>query len=315
MAAGETLWECTKKRKEHACDVTVKSLNGVIVSPVFPGDHDHLHAPDPDEIEVLRARSAMKRRAQDTTEPTQTINRNIVPLPQQVLARIGTTESIKRDIRRQRTNNMPAVPDDNDRPRFTITANGDHFIQYDNNLRRHMIIFGTAESHNNLSTASHCTVPVQSAQLYTVHGLSLGRNNVDCYGLLPDKRTETYKIMLTQVQSLTGSVVPQRCMIDFEIGAINAFDTIYPNVPKFGCHFHLAQSIFRNVQQLGLGNLYQNDLGFRTNIKMISALAFVHVANVIRDFNSLAAQYGLAKQPVLDYFENTYWTTTAGLKK
>ena len=91
LAAGETVWECTKKRNEHACDVTVKSLKGVIVPPVFPGDHDHLHAPDPDEIEVLLARSAMKRRAQDTAEPTQTIiNRNIVPLPQQVLARIGT---------------------------------------------------------------------------------------------------------------------------------------------------------------------------------------------------------------------------------
>ena len=115
LAAGETVWECTKRRNEHACDVTVKSSNGVIVPPVFPCDHDYLHAPDPDEIEVLRAGSTMKRRAQDTAEPTQAIiNRNIVPLRQQVLARIGTTESIKRDIRRQRTNNMPAVPDDND---------------------------------------------------------------------------------------------------------------------------------------------------------------------------------------------------------
>ena len=39
---------------------------------------------------------------------------------------------------------------------------------------------------------------------------------------------------------------------------------------------------------------------------MISTLAFVPVANVIRDFNTLAAQRGLAEQPVLDYFENTY---------
>ena len=105
-----------------------------------------------------------------------------------------------------------------------------------------------------------------------MHGLSLGRNNVGCYGLLPDNRTETYESFLTQVQLLTGGVVPQSCITDFEIGTINAFDTIYLNVPKFGCHFHLAESIFRNVQQLGLGNLYQNDLGFHTNIKMISAL-------------------------------------------
>ena len=193
----------------------------------------------------------MKRRAQDKAETTQAIiNRNIVPLPQQVLARVRTTDSTKRDIRRQRA----AVPDDNDRlfnipPRFTITANADHFIQSDNNLRRRMVIFGPSESLNNLSTSSHWfrdgtfdSVPVQFAQLYTVHGMSLDRNNVGCYGLLPDKRRDTYESFLTQVQLLTGDVIPQ----SFEIGAINAFDTIYPNVPKFGCHFHLAQSIFRN---------------------------------------------------------------------
>ena len=70
LAAGETVWECTKRRNEHPCDVTVKSLNGVIVPPVMPGDHDHLHAPDLDAIEVLRARPTMKRRAQDTATET-----------------------------------------------------------------------------------------------------------------------------------------------------------------------------------------------------------------------------------------------------
>ena len=75
---------------------------------------------------------------------------------------------------------MAAVPADNDRlfnipPRFTLTANGDQFIQYDNKLRRRMIIFGTAESLNNLSSASHWfmdgtfdSVPVQFAPLYTL---------------------------------------------------------------------------------------------------------------------------------------------------
>ena len=73
LAAGETVWECTKRRNAHPCDATVKSLNVVIVPPVFPGDHDH--PPDPDEIEVLRARSAMKRRAQDTAEPNTSHNK------------------------------------------------------------------------------------------------------------------------------------------------------------------------------------------------------------------------------------------------
>ena len=107
---------------------------------------------------------------------------------------------------------MPAVHADNDRlfnipPRFMLTANGDQFIQYDNKLRRRMIIFVTAESLNNLSSASHWfmdgtfdSVPVQFAPLYTIHGLSLDRNIVGCYGLLPDKRRDTYETFFTQVQ-------------------------------------------------------------------------------------------------------------------
>ena len=46
----------------------------------------------------------MKRRSKDTSEPTQVIlNASIEGLPQATLEKIGKTETVKRDIRRQRT--------------------------------------------------------------------------------------------------------------------------------------------------------------------------------------------------------------------
>ena len=57
----------------------------------------------------------MKRKAKDSAEPTQSIlNSSIEGLPQETLAKIGKTESVKRDIRRQRTQNEPDVPRNND---------------------------------------------------------------------------------------------------------------------------------------------------------------------------------------------------------
>ena len=110
--------------------------------------------------------------------------------------------------------------------------------------------------------------------MYVVHGLSDGgRNVVGCYGLFPDKRGETYIEFISQVQELTGGAVPTTIMTDFELGAINTFKEIYPNVRQSGCHFHLSQNIQKQVKLHELSQLYENDDDFRKNIKMISALA------------------------------------------
>ena len=55
--------------------------------------HNHLHNPDKEEINALKARAAMKRKAKDSAEPTQSILKSSVEgLPQETLAKIGKTE-------------------------------------------------------------------------------------------------------------------------------------------------------------------------------------------------------------------------------
>ena len=82
----------------------------------------------------------MKRRSQDTADPTQRIlNDSVQDLPQATLAKLGKTETIKRDLFRQRRINEPDVPRRNDNlfaipGQFTLTAEGNQFLQYDNNL-------------------------------------------------------------------------------------------------------------------------------------------------------------------------------------
>ena len=60
------------------------------------------------------------------------------------------------------------------------------------------------------------------------------------------------------------------------------------------------------MQELGQSHQYLNDAMFRTNIKVISALSFVPIADTIQAFDALSNHAGVEEQSVLDYFETNY---------
>ena len=93
LTSDETVWECTTRTKENDCNATVKTMDGAITVAIHNNE----------EMNALKARAAMKRKAKDSAEPTQSImNSSIEGLPQETSAKSGKTESVKRDIRRQR---------------------------------------------------------------------------------------------------------------------------------------------------------------------------------------------------------------------
>ena len=57
------------------------------------------------------------------------------------------------------------------------------------------------------------------------------------------------------------------------------------------------------MQKLGLSHQYLNDAEFRTNIKTISTLSFVPIADTIQPFDALSNHAGVEEQAVLDYFQ------------
>ena len=74
--------------------------------------HQHTHAADPNGNDLLKARAGIKRSAKDTVEKIQKIiTANIAGLQENVLVRLPNIETIGRDVRRNRPNNYPAVPD------------------------------------------------------------------------------------------------------------------------------------------------------------------------------------------------------------
>ena len=140
--------------------------------------------------------------------------------------------------------------------------------------------------------------PPQFNQLYTVHGLSGDHHVVGCYALLSNKNRGTYVELLQQVHRLTNGAAP--IMIDFEQACIGAITMVFPNASVYGCLFHLTKSIYRHVQANGLQQQYLNDNLFRTNIRMIGALAFVPLADILQSFNVLSQHCVGNEQGILD---------------
>ena len=121
--------------------------------------HQHGHAADPEGNNLLKAKAGIKRSAKNTAGKTQNIiTANIAELKENVLARLSNIETIRRDVRRNRPNNHPPVPDIYD-TQFAIPQNyivdvlGQQFLVYDNWRPDRILLFGTDEGFRFRSNA------------------------------------------------------------------------------------------------------------------------------------------------------------------
>ncbi|KFD59596.1 hypothetical protein M514_13860 [Trichuris suis] len=76
-------------------------------------------------------------------------------------------------------------------------------------------------------------------------------------------------------------------MTDFELSAINACKSVFPNGTNKGCYFHLAHCTWRQVQNSGLVKRYCRDEEFNLKIRHLSALAFFPVQEIPHTFDLL----------------------------
>jgi len=95
-------------------------------------------------------------------------------------------------------------------------------------------------------------------------------------------------------------------VLDLELAAINAFTSVYPSCKITACFFHVSQCLWRKIQQEGLQTLYSTDVDFAVNAKMLAALAFVPLHDVVKAFEELVDYLPESILPVVDYFEDNF---------
>lgn len=341
MADGETtVYECEQRRK-GLCKARVKVKDSVIVEQQY----EHTHAGDHARVEALKVRIALKRSALETEQSAaEIIAENISSISDATVSKLPKLATISRTIRKQRqacgmlpkpakTNNRT---DCNTSPikivadclanlvipkEFQETLRGDNFLLYDSHQQNSRIfIFGTEESLSLLEQTDRwfCddsvkVLPKLSCHLFCVHSINNSNLVIPClYGLLPNQDESTYNDFLKEILSIKPNLCPKRILSNFELPAINALLSRWPNVKIEGCFYHLLQAIYRKVQSEGLTGLYASNCDFSIYIKMISALAFIPPANAVSAFEDLQEILPLVAEPICNYFEDNYIGTLRG---
>lgn len=96
------------------------------------------------------------------------------------------------------------------------------------------------------------------SQLFTIHTIENGHYIPLVFILLPNKLTQTYAEAFKCLKSLCDLLQPEEFVCDFEMAIHVAVKKIRPNIEIVGCKFHLTQSWFRKIQNLGIVSDYKN---------------------------------------------------------
>ena len=210
---------------------------------------------------------------------------------------------------------MPPIPGD---VNFVMPPKLDDCVLYDSGPgEERIIILGCNELLDALARASMWladgtfkVVPSLFFQLYTIHFQFVhGINPAALYCLLKNKRRSTYDRLLDQVLHLIPPAAPTVILTDFESAAMGAFRDKFVTARITGCYFHLAQSVLRKVNEVGLKVDYETSEDVRIPVRCLSALSHIPVEDVPAAFDLLAEsmpQVAHVDEQVVTYFEHTY---------
>lgn len=268
-------------------------------STFFPDQH--CHAPDPIGLEVRKIKEKIKMNAKNSIEdrPLQIYQKSINECSTIVASHVSKN-SVQQLVKRQRRNveiyNEPKSIDEIClAPTMCQTLKGELFLIKKN---ENLLLFTTNDNCKYLSE-SICWLadgtikawPQIFEQMYVIHG-SIKRGTDDIFvplvfALMNGKSEELYNqvffllnefclennINITQTNDL-------EIITDFEKAAINSLTENFPQATHLTCFFHLCQSIYRKIQNIGLSTKYANDPEFNLLARHLPAMAFLPVDRV-----------------------------------
>ena len=163
------------------------------------------------------------------------------------------------------------------------------------------------------------TSPSPYCQFLTVHGLYQGHVIPLVFCLSTGKAVGQYRQVLQHLKAEVRRVthrrlMPTRVVLDFEQALLTALATEFPNAALSGCYFHLNQSLWRHIQELGLAVPYRHDQRIQKAVRKVMAIGFLPVLLVQQNFvmfrNGRFIRRLVQRYPELEdwleYVETTY---------
>ena len=325
-----------KERVRWWCVKRVTNCKGAVSTSLQHEDvrieQRHNHDSNPMEVEAAKAKANLKEQAtQGRDPPNMLYTQALTTMPDDARVLMGKEASVKKQfVQRQRTKLIPMEPASiedlvidgewaetaNDTPqRFLIHDNGQ-------NADSRIIVFASPTALRNLAHAdtwmmdgNFAMAPRHFLQLYIIR-VPLGNTAVTTvYALLQRKTQETYQdliqIVLDHCARLDLYPDPITVLCDFEQAVISAVRVVLgEHVQVRGCFYHLTQSTWRKIQELGLVCLYNQNENVKVFCGMLDALALLPLPDVEEAVWWLKDNIPDRAEPLVAYFDRTYVTGT-----
>lgn len=280
----------------------------------FTATNTHSHAADAREAKSAVVVKKVKRlAAKHPSEPGRNIKAKVTKrLDVATLANLKSTRNLLRTVRNARMNeHLPPIPKNASElvlsDKFTKYKDEPFLLYYSGPSENRILMFTTKRNLNLL----------KDAELWQDDGTFDITSPMFTH---PGKKVPLVYTLATkifeQIAKHAPTANPKYIISDFEIGAIGAIQAQFiPNAKLHGCFYHLCQSVWRQLQALGLHTKYNTDAQFALHVREILALAFVPSNEIPGKFAELCESdfwsnednddYGKL-QSLLNYFESTY---------
>ena len=121
--------------------------------------------------------------------------------------------------------------------------------------------------------------------------------------MLPSKTEAIYTRFFREVIGQINEPVVTDILVDFERGATNAIWNANQDIEVKGCFYHLCSNVWKRIQHLRLQQSYNDDQKFSLHLKMLCALAFLPLDDVVQGFEDFTSEL-----IIRIYIRHFYWS-------
>lgn len=267
--SGEIRWRCTTK----ACTATVYTDEKC--TTILNGCLDHIHETDPQKLERQILRTACKRKASETISerPSKIICSELMHIEEDHLER-KDLKCIRQSMYRERRKLYPAQPKSQQEfheilDNVGVITNKDEDFVLVNDKESGIVILGCeanlkflcSEADEVFADGTFKCCPKYFQQLYTIHGFRNGHYIPLVFCLLPAKSGDCYRkmfsLLVASCEKFNLRMNFTTFHVDFEERMLTVVKEFFPDVIIKACRFHLGQSWWRKIQNLGLSKEFK----------------------------------------------------------
>ena len=271
MTQKKQLWRCSKRRSKN-CKSACRIIDGALVTP--PTEHSHLPL-SLTEITKVNITNDIKKKAVENPDekPLKLISNSIKNTQTMQLLSKDIYNMRKMVYRKKRSvfKRLPITRKECIRELKSMSLADDELVR---SVKGNIVLIARKEDLQLLNKENimmFCDgtfnyAPRFFKQMLNIFVMDNGNYIPVCHFILVNKAQKTYnralKMLIEECQkngfSLKNKMKSSSVMLDFEQALINSFKWCFPSCTIKGCGFHLGQSWWRKIKELGLAPEYRN---------------------------------------------------------